>query len=96
MIDRRAVGEMPAGGEIEPHERVAGLHQRHEHFGIGGRAGMRLHIGEAAAEQLCHPLDRQPLGDIDELAAAVIAPCPAGLRHICWSAPSPAPRARRG
>ena len=35
---------------------------------------MRLHIGEAAAEQFCHPLDRQPLGHIDELAAAVIAP----------------------
>ena len=34
---------------------------------------MRLHIGELAAEQFGHPLDRQPLGDIDELAAAVIA-----------------------
>ena len=34
---------------------------------------MRLHIGELAAEQLGHPLDGQPLGDVDELAAAVIA-----------------------
>ena len=34
-VDRRAVGEMPAGGEIEPHEGVAGLQQREEHFGIG-------------------------------------------------------------
>ena len=72
-VDRRAVGEMAAGGEVEPHEGVAGLHQRHEHFGIGGGAGMRLHVGEGAAEQLGHPLDRQPLGDVDELAAAVIA-----------------------
>ena len=34
---------------------------------------MRLHIGEAAAEQFGHPLDREPFGDIDILAAAVIA-----------------------
>ena len=73
-VDRRAVGEMAAGGEVQPHEGIAGLHQRHEHFGIGGGAGMRLDVGEAAAEQSGHPLDRQPLGNIDELAAAVIAP----------------------
>ncbi len=72
-VDRRAVGEMAAGGEVQPHESVAGLHQRHEHFGIGRGAGMRLHVGEATAEQPGHPLDRQPLGDVDELAAAVIA-----------------------
>ena len=34
---------------------------------------MRLHVGELAAEQLGDPLDRQILGDVDELAAAVIA-----------------------
>jgi hypothetical protein len=35
---------------------------------------MRLHIGEAAAEQLGHPVDGKALGDVDELATAVIAP----------------------
>ena len=64
---------MAAGGEIEAHEGVARLHQRHEHFGIGRGAGMRLHIGEGAAEQFGHTIDRKPLGDIDILAAAVIA-----------------------
>ena len=64
---------MPAGGKVKPHEGVARLHQRHEHLGIGGRAGMRLHVGEVAAEQLGHPLDRQPLDHIDVLAAAVVA-----------------------
>src|SRR6516165_803919 len=34
---------------------------------------MRLHIGELAAEQSGRPFDRQALGDIYELAAAVIA-----------------------
>ena len=45
---------------------------------------MRLHIGEGAAEQFRHAVDRELLGDIDELAPAVIALRPAGLRHICW------------
>ena len=64
---------MAAGGEVEPHEGVARLHQRHEHFGIGGRAGMRLHVGERTAEQLLDAVDREPLDHVDELAAAVIA-----------------------
>ncbi len=72
-VERHAVAEMPAGGEIEAHESVAGLHQREKHFGIGRGAGMRLHIGELAAEQFGDPFDRQGLGDVDELAAAVIA-----------------------
>ena len=73
QVDRRTVGEMATRREIESHKGIAGLHQRHEHFGIGGRAGMRLHIGEAAAEQAGRALDRQPFGGVDELAAAVIA-----------------------
>ena len=73
-VDRRAVGQMAAGGEIEAQEGVAGLHQRHERRGIGGRAGMRLHVREPAAEQLGNPFDRQRFGDVDVLAAAVIAP----------------------
>ena len=73
QIDGRTVGQVSAGGEIEAHERIAWLHQRHEDFGIGGGAGMRLHICEIAAEQAGHTFDRETLGDIDELAAAVIA-----------------------
>jgi hypothetical protein len=34
---------------------------------------MRLHIGVGGAEQLLRPIDCQLLGDIDEIAAAVIA-----------------------
>ena len=34
---------------------------------------MRLHIGERQAEKLGNPLNRQPFGDVDKLAAAVIA-----------------------
>src|SRR5271165_913500 len=35
---------------------------------------MRLHIGEAAPEQLASPLDRQPFRDIHVDAAAIVAP----------------------
>ena len=34
---------------------------------------MGLHIGELAIEQLPRPLDGKALGDIDKLAASVIA-----------------------
>ena len=52
-VDRRAVGEMAAGSEIEPHERVARLHQRQEHGLVGLAAGIRLHVGEACSRTAC-------------------------------------------
>ena len=48
-VDRRAVGEMSAGGEIEAHEGVAGLQQRQEHRLVHLAAGVRLHIGEVCS-----------------------------------------------
>ena len=72
-VDRRAVRQVTAGGEIEAHEGVAGLQQRQEHRLVHLAAGVRLHVGEVAAEQLLRALDRQRLGDVDELAAAVVA-----------------------
>ena len=72
-VDLRAVGEMAAGGEVEAHERVARLQQRKEDALVGLAAGIRLHVGEADAEQLLGALDRERLGDVDELAAAVVA-----------------------
>ena len=73
-VDRRAMGQMAAGGEIEAHEGVAGRHQRHERGGIGGGAGMRLDVCEFTSEKLGNPFDCQGFRDIDVLAAAVIAP----------------------
>jgi class 3 adenylate cyclase len=64
---------MAAGGEVEAHEGVARLQQRQEHRLVGLRAGIGLHIGEAAAEQLAGALDGELLGDVDELAAAIVA-----------------------
>ncbi len=42
-VDRRAMGEMSAGSEIEAHEGIAGLQQRQEHRLVHLAAGIRLH-----------------------------------------------------
>ncbi len=60
---------------IEAHAqyRLARLHQRQIDRGVSLRTRMRLHIGEVGAEQLLGAIDRELLGDVDELAAAVVA-----------------------
>src|SRR5947209_4614823 len=58
---RSTVCQVPAGGEAEAHDRVAGLQQRQHHRAVGLRAGMRLNVRELAAEQLFRALDRQGL-----------------------------------
>jgi hypothetical protein len=73
-VDGRAVGEVAAGSEVEAHEGVAGLQERQEHGLVHLAAGTRLDVGEAAGKQLFRALDRQGLGDVDELTAAVVAP----------------------
>jgi hypothetical protein len=50
-VGGRAVGQVAAGREVEAHEGVARLHQREEHGLVGLGAGMRLDVGEPAAEQ---------------------------------------------
>ncbi len=70
---RGAVGQVAAGGEAEAHDRVAGLEQRHHHRAIGLRAGMRLDVGELAAEQFLGSLDGQRLDRVGRGAALVIA-----------------------
>jgi hypothetical protein len=72
-VDRRTMGQVPARIEIKAHERIAGLQQRQEHGLVHLRAGIGLDVGEVGAEQLLGTLDGEGLGDIDELAAAVIA-----------------------
>ncbi len=80
QVDRRAMGQVPAGGEVEPHEGIAGLHQRHEGGGIGRGPGMRLDVCESTSEKLGNPLDRKVFRDVDKLAAAVVAPPRQALR----------------
>ncbi len=53
---------------------IAWLQQRQHHGLIGLCAGMRLDIGEFAAEKLLRPVDGDFLRHIDEFAPAIIAP----------------------
>ena len=53
--------------------RVARLQQRVVDGGVGLRAGVRLDVGVLGAEQLLRAVDRELLGDVDVLAAAVVA-----------------------
>ena len=71
---RCAVGQVPAGGQRQPHNGIAGLQQGHHHSAVGLAAGMGLDVDEGTAEQVLGAFDGQGLGDIDEFTAAVIAP----------------------
>ena len=68
------MGQMSASRQIKPHKRIARLQQRQKHRLVRLAAGIRLHIGEFAPEQLAHALDRELFRNIDELAPAIIAP----------------------
>ena len=59
--------------ELEPHQRVAGLQQRVIDGRVRLGARVRLHVGVLGAEQRLGPVDRELLGDVDVLAAAVVA-----------------------
>ena len=74
QVGRGAVGQVAAGGQAHAEDGVARLQQRQEHRLVGLRAGVRLHVGEAAVEQLLGAVDGQLLGHVDVLAAAVVAP----------------------
>ena len=81
-VHGRAVRQVAAGREIEAHEGVARLQQRQKHRLVHLAAGVRLHVREIAAEQLLGPLDRQRFGDIDVLAAAIVAGARITLRVL--------------
>ncbi len=78
-VDLHAVGEVAAVGEREPHDRVARRQQRVVDGRVGLRAGVRLHVGVLGAEQRLGAVDRELLGDVDPLAAAVVAPAGVAL-----------------
>ncbi len=73
QVRRGAVTEVPAGGEVEAQHALAGFERGKEHREVGLRTRMRLHVGVGAVEQFAGALDRRPLDDVDELAAAVEA-----------------------
>src|SRR5690606_34764336 len=73
LVGGRAVGQVAAAGQVHAQEGVARLQQREEDrlVGLGARVGLDVHIG--GAEQFLGALTGQVFGDVDELAAAIVA-----------------------
>ena len=72
-VQRMSVREMPAVGEVQAKDGVAGLNDRGIGRHVGGGAGVRLHVGVLGAEELLGAVAGQVLDHVGELASAVIA-----------------------
>ncbi len=72
-VQLHAVGQMSAVGQIEAQHCIARLQRRHVDCRVGLRAGMRLDVGMFGPEDLLGASASQFLGDVDELATAVVA-----------------------
>jgi len=68
-----AMGQVSPRIQAHAEDGVARFRQGKEHGLIGLASRARLHIGKLAIEKFGHPLDCQILGNIDILAAAIIA-----------------------
>ena len=78
------MAEVAAVVERHPHDRVAGLEHRHVGGVVGLGAGVGLDVGVLGAEQRLGAVDRELLGDVDLLAAAVVALARDSPRRTCW------------
>ena len=67
------MGEVPAVGQGEAKDLVAGGDHGGQRRGVGLRAGVRLDVGVFGAEEFLDAVDRELLGDVDVFAAAVVA-----------------------
>ena len=71
-IDLHPVGEVAAVGQLQAEDPVAGVDQRVHGRRVGLRTRVWLHVGVLGSVQGLHPGAGQLLGDVDELAAAVV------------------------
>ena len=72
-VELHAVGQVAAVGQGQAQDLVAGGDHGGQRGGVGLRAGVRLDVGVLGAEQGLDAVDGQLLGDVDVLAAAVVA-----------------------
>ena len=59
--------------EAQSHDSVSWLNRRKVRGHVGLRAGVGLNVGVICSEQVFGALERETLGHVDELAAAVVA-----------------------
>ena len=67
------MGQVTAFGQAHAHDGVTWLQERQKHCLVGGCPAMRLHVGGIGTKNLLYPVNGQLLGNINKLAAAVIA-----------------------
>ena len=73
-VQRVAVREMTAVGQVHAEHRIARLHRCEVHRHVGLRPGVRLDIRVFGAEERLGPRDGERLGHVDEFASSVVAP----------------------
>ena len=71
-VQLHAVSQVPPLGQVHRQDAVADLERGEEDRLVGRGPRVGLDVGVLGPEQLLDPVDRQPLGPVDELAAAVI------------------------
>ena len=72
-VDLHAVGEVATMGQGQAEDGVTRLRQGVKDRGVSLGAGVGLDVGVVTTEDLQGTLDSERLGDVDDLAAAVVA-----------------------
>ena len=72
-IGPQAVAQMPPGGKVQTQDAIPWLHQNEKDRQIGLAAGVGLHVGVGAAEELLGPVDGGLFGNVGELTTAMKA-----------------------
>ena len=81
-VERMTVREVATMGQVHAEHRVARLHRSEVHRHVGLCPRVRLHVRVLGSEQLLGSRDGKRLGDIDELAATVVASARVALRVL--------------
>ena len=76
------MGQVPARGQGHAEDGIPRREQGEHHALVGLGSGMGLHVGECAVEELPGAGDGQALGDVDVLAATIVAPRRIALRIL--------------
>jgi len=90
-VDRRTMGEMPAGGENRGPMKVSpGCSSAQKHRLVHLAAGVGLHNWRTRRRTASLARSIASVsGDVDPFAAAIVARAPDNPRRICWSITEP-------
>ena len=81
-VQAHAVGEVTAVSQRQAQDRVTDVGHGHEGSGVCLRTSVGLNVDVVAAEDLLRALDRERFGNIDKLAATVVAAAGVALRVL--------------